>query len=459
MRQPETLGPKRRAKRAISALAGKLDALRQQCGAGQVSLEDRNIRLLYLDTASGGVVSAGVYTFLPVFLVRLGASSLWVSLLTSLSAILIAVLILPAGLFVERQRDLVRFTTWGRVLHRLFFLLFPLAPFVLRDYLVETMVVLWALKAIPEAFINLSWTGVMAEVVPARRRPSVNGNRWALMSLASAVSVAAFGYLLERLAFPINYQAVFFISFLSAAASVYLFGSIKLPASGDIPAREADIPSGRASFGPRSARGHMLVQRLREYVAPLLETPVFLRYLATTFVLRFGLFLAEALYSVYWIRHLDASDAWIGWQATAGSLALIVGYFVWGRIATRKGHYLVLMVCTVGVGLYPLFTGLIAAPFWLPLVALVRGVFFTGINIAFFDTLLQVSPADRRPSFVAVYYLCAQVALFLAPVTGSLLAEWLGIRTVFFVASGIHMLAVVLFWLFPVVGDEERATA
>ena len=458
MQESETGNPKEKTKRRPSSGARDLVARWEGLGGSRLTPEDRNIRLLYLDTASGGVVSAGVYTFLPVFLVRLGASSLWVSLLTSLPAILMAVLILPAGLLVQRQRDLVRFTTWGRVLHRLFFLLFPLAPFLLRDHLVETMVVLWALKAIPEAFINLSWTGAMAEVVPARRRPSVNGNRWALMSLASAVSVAAFGYLLERLAFPVSYQIVFFVSFLTAAASIYLFGSIKLPVSGGSSATEGDVPPGRPSSGSKPAQRHPLIQRLREYVAPLVETPVFLRYLATTFVLRLGIFLPEALYSVYWIRQLGASDAWIGWQATAGSLALVVGYFVWGRVATRKGHYLVLVVCTVGMGVYPLLTGLITAPVWLPVVALVRGVFFTGINIAFFDILLQVSPVGTRPSFVAVYYLSGQAASFLAPIAGSLLAEWLNIRAVFFFASGIHLLAVLLFRLFPVTGDEEQVT-
>ena len=46
----------------------------------------------------------------------------------------------------------------------------------------------------------------------------------------------------------------------------------------------------------------------------------------TTSVLRLGLNLCTALYSIYWIRHLDASDLWISYQATANKLALIVGY-------------------------------------------------------------------------------------------------------------------------------------
>ena len=39
---------------------------------------------------------------------------------------------------------------------------------------------------------------VVAEIIPPRRRPSVNGTRWALLSLVTAISVAVFGYLLEH---------------------------------------------------------------------------------------------------------------------------------------------------------------------------------------------------------------------------------------------------------------------
>ena len=439
----------------MSAAAGALAARWRQWRAMPATQEDRNIRLLYLDTATGGLVAGGVYTFLPVFLVRLGASSFLVSLVASLPAILTALLVMPAGLYVERQRDLVRFTTWGRVIHRLFFLLLPLAPFVAGEHLTAVMVVLWTLKAIPEAFVELSWTAVMAEVAPAHRLARVNGNRWAMVSVLSALSVAAFGYLLEGMAFPTNYQTVFFISFLSATTSIFVLRLVVLPPKGETPAQEGDGAAAQGPPSPRSVQANRLVQRLRETVGPFVETPAFVRYLATTLVLRFGMHLPEALYSIYWIRHLDASDAWIGWQATAAGLARIVGYYVWGRIATKKGHYAVLMICTIGVSAYPLLTGLNASSLLLPLVAVVNGFFFTGVRLSLFDTLLHVCPADKRPSFVAVSFLGTQAALFVAPMAGSLLADWLDIRAVFFVGCGIHLLAAVLFRTFRIAVDEE----
>jgi MFS family permease len=387
-----------------------------------------------------GLIAGGINTYLSVFVVRLGASSFVVSLLTSLPAIIMTMLSIPAGLLVERQRKLVRLTSWGRLVARTFTLLVALLPFFVSRGLAEAAVVINALQAVPIAFINLSWTAVIAEIIPAKRRARINGNRWALVSLVTAVVVAVYGAMLERIPFPTGYQIVFGISFLGGLLSAYLFSLIRMPSE----------PLARAA----SAQAIALSQRLRGYLKSIAETPVFLRYLLTSFVLRFGLHLPAALYSIYWVRNLNASDAWIGWRATAGSLALIVGYLLWGRLASRKGHHLVLLVCTIAVGSYPVLTALTPSQVWLPLVAVVWGLFITGIDVSIFDTLLSVCPEDKRPSFVAVNTLFAHLAIFLAPMAGSLLSEWLDIRVVLFIAGGIHLVAALLFRLLRVAAEE-----
>jgi MFS family permease len=393
-------------------------------------------------------MSGGISTYLSVFVVRLGADSILVSLLTSLPAILVALLSVPVGGWVERRSDPVRLTNLGRVFHRGTFLLIALLPFFLERYLAEAIVVFWALNSVPATVINLSWMAVVAEIIPPQRRPSVNGTRWALLSLVTAIAVAAFGFVLERIDFPINYQIVFAVSFLSGLGGIYFFRRLELPASGTRLAK-AESADARA---PKLAKPSVF-QTVRDYARPLLDTPVFSRYLVATAVLRLGLNLPVALYSIYWIRHLDASDLWIGWRATASSLALIVGYYLWGRLASRRGHHLVLMACTLGVGLYPVLTAFVPDQVWLPLVAVVYGFFVTGIDISIFDTLLHVCPADRRASYVALNTFFASMMVFLAPLLGSLLDQWLDIRVVFYVAGGIHFVAALLFRLLHVAVD------
>jgi hypothetical protein len=240
---------------------------------------------------------------------------------------------------VQRQRNLVRSTNLIRVYHRGSVLLVALLPFFIREHLVEAIVVVWTLKTITVALINSSWTAVVADVIPPARRARVNGGRWALLSLVTAVAVAVFGIMLDRLKFPLGYQIVFAVSFLGGAIGIIYFGRIVIPDNGTVlpPSPE------RVSFGARTGR----------YARSLGEAPGFLRYVLTTFVLRFGL-------------------------------------------------NLVLLACTIGVELYPLSTAVVPTQAWLPLVAVVQGFFVTGIDLSFFDTLLHVCPADKRPSFVAV---------------------------------------------------------
>jgi MFS family permease len=427
----------------------------RQWRSGQLSREDRNILNFTIDTAIQGLIMGGISTYLSVFVVRLGASSLLVSLLTSLPAVLMALLSIPVGLWVERQPDNIRLTNRVRLFHRGAFLLIALLPFVLKRYLAEAVVIVWTLNSVPATVINLSWMAVVAEIIPPRRRPSVNGARWALLSLVTAATVALFGYLLERMAFPINYQIVFAVSFVSGLGSIYFFGLLELPPRDATPAPAVSTPhvQDTKTFAPTHRLGSPAWEQVKRSARSILEAPNFGRYLVATAVLRLGLNLPTALYSIYWIRYLDASDLWIGYRATAASLALIVGYYLWGRVASQKGHHLVLIACTVGTGLYPVLTAFVPAQVWLPLVAVVYGFFVTGIDISIFDTLLHVCPPDRRASYVALNTFFANMLIFVAPMLGSLLDRWLDIRAVFWVAGGIHLLAALFFWLLRVAAD------
>jgi len=402
----------------------------------RLSIQNRNILNFTIDTALQGLMMGGIFNFLSVFIVRLDASNLIVSLLTSLPAIVMALSSIPAGRIVERQRDLVRYTNLVRISHRGSFLLIAALPFFAHKGLAEIIVIIWALKSIPATLLESSWMGVVAEVIPAERRARVNGIRWAILSVVTAASTATFGYILDRLPFPLNYQIVFFVSFVGGVAGMYFFGQLRIPEN-----IQPEHPKGTAI---------PFQQRVRAYLRAM-NVPAFIQYEIAATALRFGVNLPAALYTIYWIRSLDASDLWIGWQATVGKIALIVGYIVWGRLISRKGYRMPLLICATLLGLYPVFTGLAKDQLWLPLIAVVQGFFSTGIDIAFFDTLLNVSPADRRPSFIALNTMIASLTLFIAPLIGNYLADWVSLPVVFFIAGGFHVLSAVLFWRFKIV--------
>jgi len=406
----------------------------------ELSVVNRNILYLTLDTAVQGLMMGGIFSFLSVFLVRLGATTLQTSLLTSLPAIVMVISSLPSGAFIQKQRDLVRLTNIIRLFHRGSILLVALLPFFVHEYLVEVIIAIWTVKAITNAMLESSWMAVVAEAIPASRRASVNGMRWTVMGITTALAGALFGYMLDSIVFPLNYQIVFIISFLGGATGMVFWGKMRIPENVQVAREERRTKSIRAQIG-----GYW--QSIR--------VPAFLRYELTINVLRLALNLPVALYSIYWIRELNASDLWIGWRATASRLAMIVGYSLWGRVVQRRGYVIPLLVCTLGVGLTPVLTAFIPGQTWLPVIAIIQGLFITGMNLSTFDTLFAVCPADRRPTFFAVNTMLASLMIFLSPMLGSALADRIGIRGVFYIAGGVHVVAMLLFWRFRIAGEDE----
>jgi len=390
------------------------------------TVEDRNIRFLVLQTACAGVVSGGIATFLPVMLARMGASAVTVSLLSSGLALTSILAALPAGPLVERQRQLVGWSARYFYAVRILFVMIALAVFLPPEWAAPACVVLWSLHGIPAAIGNNAWYGVLADAVSPRRRPAVNGARWALLGLVSAVCVAFFGGLLDLLPFPTGYQLVFIVSALVGWLGIYLYSRL------EIPERE-----------PRAAAGPIgLGRRLRKLIAPLAEGGEFLHYTLGTSVLRLGLHLPIGLYSIFWVNELMATNTWIGLRSTVGNVALTVGYYAWGRLAARLGHRRTLGVAAFGLSFYPALTAAAPSVEWLLPAALVWGLFASGIDMSLFEGLLDVCPAERRSEFVAVNTFVANGIAFVAPMAGAWLAVSIGIRPVLWLSAGLHLATV-----------------
>ena len=364
-----------------------------------------NIRNLIFQTALAGVVNGGIAAFLPVFLVRLGAGTVAVSLLTALPAVVTILLSLPSGAIVARQRRLVRSSAISYLLLRICYLLVALVAAAEPSLAAVLIVAIWGLSAVPSTIANTAWYSVLAEAVPPRRRPVVNGVRWALLGLVSALTVAAFGRLLDSLPFPLNYQIVFLISFVAGLLNVYFYSRL------EIPDREPAVPE---------TQRPALRTQVAELLRPLTEGGTFLTFCITTTVLRVGLFLPVGLYSVYWVNNLAATDTLIGLRTTIGNVALMLGYYFWGRQASARGHERVLVITALGLGFYPLLTGLADRPELLLPAALIWGIFASGIDVSLFEGLILVTPDDRRPRFVAVNTALANIVAFAAPIVGAI---------------------------------------
>ena len=396
--------------------------------------EEHNARALYLSTALMGVPSGGIAAFLPVFLARLGASSTLIGWVTSAPALLLVFTVIPGAAIAERYADQVRVRVTSAQLIRSSFLLCALAPFfVPTTYLPLVLVIIWTLKTFPDAVAVPSWTAVMAQAISPEKRARINGTRWALLSIVSAISSAAFGWLLDSVRFPLNYQLVFFVSFVLAWLDPFFFSYIRVP------------PLERTA--PPTARG--MLRRFAEYLEPVRHHRGFLLFLGCTILYRITLNFPAPLFSVFWVNDLGATDALIGLRGTVGHAALVVGYILWGNRANRLGHRKVLWLSALGLAIYPIFTALSPTAIWLLPAAAIWGITVAGIDVGIFDLMLASIPGQRQPLFAGAYSMVANACIFLGPLIGAATAQATTTRSALILAGILQAITTIPFFLLP----------
>jgi MFS family permease len=254
------------------------------------------------------------------------------------------------------------------------------------------------------------------------------------MSLVSGTTLTLFGLMLDRFRFPQGYQVVFMISFVGGLLNLYYFSKMQVPPF--VPER-----SGNSNLP--------LAARLRSFFRPFAESRPFVRYSIASVAYRLALTLPMGLFSIFWVRELQATDTWIGLRGTAGYTALVVGYLFWGRVANRIGHRNLLLFCGGGQALYPALTALAPSVQWLLPAAVAWGFTAAGIDIGLFDMLLATCPEGKQPRFAAAANMFSSIAMSVGPLLGAVLSQGVGMRSALFLTAAMQLVGTASFMLLP----------
>jgi len=399
-----------------------------------------NERILYAETFFQAILASGVLAFVGVYLVRLGAPNWLVGLYSSLPALAVIVTAMPVASFVQRQRSLVATANWGRLVFRGMMGMFALLPLFPPGAAGYVLVGARTLMAVPGSVSNVSFTTVLGIVTPADQRPRMLSLRLAINGVAATVFGFLAGQWLDYAPYPVNYQVLFVAGFVAGLISIYLLSKLRMPEE------TAPLPS-----TPRPTR-----LRLGQVAALVKDTPAFRGYAVASLIFRLGLAMPQALYTIYRVRTLGSSDAWVAILLTLQNAMSVMSYFALGKLLTKPGFRGKLWLSCLGTALYPLTTGLSRTPAMLLVPAVVGGISGAGMNIYLTDLLFEVSPEDNRPPFVAANTILANLAAFVAPMLGTALADMTGIVIAFYVIALFRIVGGLAFW--KIVAHPSRAS-
>jgi Major Facilitator Superfamily len=300
---------------------------------------------------------------------------------------------------------------------------------------------------VPATIVNVAFTVVMGGVAGPSRRLYLMSLRWSSLGITTAISVTLAGQLLNQIAFPLNYQIVFIGSFAGGLLSFLFSRSIKLP---DNPPY-VEVPRAPAT---RSA-WH---SRLSSSFSGLMSMPpIFARLVWSSFLFRCGVAMALPLFPLYWVRQVQASDAWIGTINTANSAVLLIAYFIWSQVVRRRSVGWVLIASSIGMAAYPLLTATTTNLWALVIFAGLAGFASAGNDLVTFDLVLSSAPKDHQTVYVGIYQTMQNLALFVMPLVGTALGDALGYGTALLIAGSLRLCGALLYMVLRIGQEQPQA--
>jgi hypothetical protein len=382
--------------------------------------------------ALGVGLAMSVSPFLAVFLTRLGATNFQVGLLSSIPGFAGLLLAMVIGRFLQHRSNIVPWYSAARLIRLGAFAMTGLLAVVLpREHAVIGILLLWLVISVPQAMLSIAFTVVMNAIAGPKGRYALMSRRWSIIGIVSAGMTLVVGQILDRVPFPLNYQLAF-IGFgtLGAVISFTFASRYDVTQPDPPPVREDGAPLG---------------QQLRAFGQLILHERAFVAITAKRFVYLLGSRIVMPLFALYYVRELEATDAWISAITTTQKAVLLIGYFFWTRLREVRGARFVLLSTTLGVALHPAVTSINRQVAWMVVIAGFAGIFQAGLKLVFFDELMKTVPPEHSATFVAVDKSMLHLLTIVGPLIGTTLATGIGLSGALLVGAGLRFLGFVLF--------------
>ena len=388
-----------------------------------------NFLFVQIDAIGIGLANAAA-PFLPVFLTRLGATNFQVGLLTSMPAFTGLLLAIFVGRYLQTRKSILPYFTAARLLVVLSYALTGLVPFIVpKQYLIFAILGIWAIATLPQTVVSILFSVVMNQVAGPHGRFELMSRRWSIMGVTTSIAVVITGYVLDKLGFPFNYQIVFLALSVGGLISFYFSSKLDLPPSTPIV----------------TERYSSLRKQISAYFSLIASEKPFLNFALRRFVYLSGISLAIPLLPLYYVRQLNANDAWIGIIGTSSTAVMVFGYFIWVNRSRKKGSRFVLLWTTAGLSIYPILFACTHQVEMVAVLAGLAGIFQAGLDLIFFDELMLTIPPQFSTIFVSFAQSMQYLSAVIAPMAGTLLADQIGISGALIISGIIRFIGFLLF--------------
>ncbi len=390
-----------------------------------------NIRNLNADIIWYGILAGSTLAFIMIYVARLGATSIQVSLISAGPAVVNLIFSPLAGRWIE-SKSLIPISFKSAALFRLgYFIIIPLAWFFTEANQIILVVIITLVMSIPGTVLAISFNALFADVVPPELRGQVVGRRNAYLAVSLTVTTLVCGVILDRLVFPLNYQVVFLLGALGGAMSTYYLS--KLRQHNSLPAQRVNRPIGDLArpgvirfvdtfrmpvglrFLTRGAGSRLLrLDLLRGHMG---------RFMLAYLIFYIFQYAPISLFPLASVRHLNLTDGQISMGSALFYLSMMVISLRLGYLSNRMGHRRMLIVSALGYGLYPLLFGLAKGVGLYLVASLAGGIIWALLSASLINRLMEAVSDENRSGYMALHNMVLNTGILLGSLLSPVLAE------------------------------------
>lgn len=396
---------------------------------GSDKLLANNIKYYVLNGVLYTIVTNLYKPFAQKFIFRLEGSEFHVSLFNAIPGMVAAFAVIPGIVFMSRAVSKKKVTGIFFLLSRLFILSFALVPFVPEQYKPLAFVLLVGFMSLPESISTTALQNFAAEAFIEKDRAFAIASKNKYSALISFISLLIFGQIIERLGTTDSkaiavYQGFYVIAFLLGIFEIAALMKIKENKAAEV--YRIDVKSS-----------------LQE----ILRNKGFMLFLCCSMLFHFGWQMGWPLFSIYQIKYLGATEAWITVSNVSSGIAMFMSYGYWERLINKKGNCYAIALATTGMAATPVMYAWSPNLYVLTVAGIIMGFFTSGTTTTVLSSLLDAAPDKNRLMYVAVHATVTNITLAIAPLIGDIMLKHSNIYIALYIVAAARFIGSSAFFM------------
>ena len=387
----------------------------------------RNLRWFWFDGLFASASDNIMLNFISLYILSLGATEGQIGLMSSISSVVGAIILLPGALLAERTGRKKLFAALCGGGARFMILILVFVPIFFKGLNVVWIAI--AFSVLRDSFNNLAfpaWMSVANEIVPIDGRGRYFGSRNFVMGITGMVGTLLAGKLITLLVAEQGYQIALGVAFVLGASSTFSYSHIH-----DLPALPVKLKESGLS--------------LRSLVNMVKAKPQFIALMATAALWNFAVNVAGPFFNVHMVQDLKFDATSVGFLAVVSSFTSMAAQNQIGALSDRLGTRRLQLASMIVIPALPI-AWLFATHVWqIAVINIFSGIMWGVFNLVSFNLLLASIPQKQVPLFSAVYQIVVMLSLALGALIGSAIITRWGFAEVLVVSAVCRIFAAGLF--------------